>query len=170
LASGESIVIILLALHIGFIAVWAGAAAILSSVILPSLGRLSAGTRAEFSLATLPLFARFIAITSTGAVVAGILLFGFETRVATAYAPDSLGTAFIGAGAGLGLIAYILAIGVAYPTSNKIVKLLKQAKAGENAQGSPEIPRLQTRMRMVAGAVSGLLAITLILMVIGATV
>ena len=148
----DSILIILLSLHIGFIALWAGAA--------------------EFIIATLPLLGRFVVVASTGAVLVGIVLFGYETRIAPSLAPSSLGTIFIAAGAGVGLIAYALAIGVAYPTANKLVKALKQPKDGEKTESSipPNIPRMQARMRMAAGAVSGLLGITLVLMVIGAIV
>ena len=161
----DYIVIILLVLHITFIALWAGAAVILSSIVMPSLAKISAGSRAEFSLTTLPLFARFIAITSTGAVLAGVLLFFYETQVATSLAPSSSGVIFIVAGAGIGLIAYILAIGVSYPTANRVVGLLKST----DQQAKSEIPRLQARMSAAAGAVSGLLAVTLVLMVIGAS-
>jgi hypothetical protein len=168
----DSLLIILLALHIGFIALWAGAAVVISSIIIPSLGKISPGSRAEFIIATLPLLARFVAAVSTGAVLAGVVLFGYETRIAPSLAPSSLGTIFIEAGAVVGLIAYVLAIGVAFPTANRLVKMLKQPKEGEKTESSvpPEIPRLQARMRMTAGAVSGLLGITLVLMVIGAVV
>lgn len=165
----ETIVIILLVLHVGFIALWFGLASILSSIVIPSLGKISQSSKMEFLIAALPRFARFIVITSTGSVLAGILLFGYETRIATAFAPSPTGTLYIEAGAGLGFIAYILAIAVAYPTANRLTKALKQAVEKQDGASS-DIPRLQVRMRMTAGAIAGLLGLTLILMVIGATV
>jgi len=172
MSPAEIIVIILLVVHIAFIALWAGAAALTSSIILPSLSQITPTSRAEFIIAALPRLARFIVGVSTGAVIAGVILFGYETRVATGYAPSSLGTTFIAVGAIIGLISYGLALGVAYPTANKLVKVLKGAKDTDMSGSSipAEIPRLQVRMRMVAGASGGLLALALLLMVIGATV
>ncbi len=172
MSSAEIIVIILLVAHIAFIALWAGAAALTSSILFPSLAQISASSRAEFLIAALPRLARFTVGVATGAVVAGILLFGYETRVATGYAPSSLGTAFIAVGAIVGLISYALALGVVYPTANKLVKTLKSSKGEDQSTGAMPagIPQMQVRMRMTAGAVSGLLALALILMVIGATV
>ena len=168
----DVVLLILLVLHITFMALWIGTAALLSSILIPSLGKISAGSRAEFLIAVLPRLTRFIVGVSTGAVLAGILLYGYETRVTTAYAPSSMGTTFIEAGAVVGLISYVLAIGVAFPTANRLVKALQSSKDSGKAPGEmpADIPRMQVRMRMTSGAVSGLLALTLILMVIGATV
>jgi hypothetical protein len=166
----ESVVIILLALHIGFITLWTGAASILSMIILPSVGKLSPSSRAEFIIETVPRYARFIVANAIGAIIAGVLLFGYETRGSVGYAPSPLGTMIIEAGAGLGLIAFALAIGVAYPTANKLVRILKQASAADKQSNTADIPRLQGRMRMTAGATAGLLALTILLMVVGATV
>jgi hypothetical protein len=167
----DVILLILLVLHLTFMALWIGTAALLSSILIPSLGKISAGSRTEFLITVLPRLLRFVVGVSTGAVLAGILLFGYETRVATAYAPSSLGTIFIEAGAVVGVISYALAIGVAFPTANKLVKALKSSKdSGKTADIPADIPRLQMRMRMTSGAVSGLLVLTLLLMVIGATV
>jgi hypothetical protein len=167
----DIVFIVLLALHITFIALWAGAASILSSVIFPSLGKLSPSTRAEFIISTLPRIVRFVFGVATGALVAGVLLFGYEIRVATALAPSTLGTTFIAVGAVLGLIAYVLAIGVVYPTAYKLVKTLTQARDDKTGGPPPaELPKLQSRLRMTSGAIAGLLALVLILMVIGASV
>jgi hypothetical protein len=168
----DVILLILLVFHITFMALWIGTAALVSSILIPSLGKISAGSRTEFLIAVLPRLLRFVVAASTGAILAGILLFGYETRVATAYAPSSLGTSFIEAGALVGLISYALAIGVALPTASRLVKALKSSKDSDKTGGNmpADIPRLQMRMRMISGAVSGLLALTLILMVIGATV
>jgi len=170
LSIAESVVIILLALHIGFVALWVGAASILSMIILPSLGKLSPSARAEFIIATVPRYARFILANAIGAIIAGVLLFGYETRGSVGYAPSPLGTTIIEAGAGIGLIAFVLAVGVAYPTANKLVRMLKQANTGDKQTGDAEIPRLQVRMRMTAGATAGVLTLAIILMVVGATV
>ena len=164
----DVILIVLLALHITFIALWAGGATILSSIILPSIGKISPASRKEFIIGVVPRYARFIAATSIGAAIFGILLFGYETGVATVYAPSSTGIIFIEAGAIVGLIALVLALGVAYPTANRLVRTLKN----QTPESKPDesIPKMQARMRMTAGAVTGLLGITLVLMVIGATV
>jgi uncharacterized membrane protein len=172
MSPAEIIIIILLVFHIAFIALWAGAAALTSSIIFPSLSQISLTSRAEFIIAALPRLTRFIVGVSTGAVLAGVILFGYETREATGYAPSSLGTTFIAVGAIIGLISYVLALGVAYPTANKLVKALKGAKDTDKTSNSmpAEISRMQVRMRMVAGASSGLLGLAIVLMVIGAAV
>jgi len=172
MSPAEIVVIILLVLHIAFIALWLGAAALTSSIILPSLGQISLSSRGEFIIAALPRLSRFIVGVSTGAVLAGVILFGYETRVATGYAPSSLGTTFIAVGAIIGLISYVLALVAAYPTANKLVKALKGAKDSDKTGSSmpAEISKMQVRMRMVAGASGGLLGLALLLMVIGATV
>jgi uncharacterized membrane protein len=161
----DILVIVLLVLHVGFIAVWFGAAVILSMILLPSLAKISPSARAEFIAQTIPRYARFIAVASTASVVFGVLLFVYETRVETAFAPSSVGTLFIEGGAALGFLSFILAIGVAYPSSMNMVRLLKNQPGG-----NPMIPMLQRRIRRTAMTVSILLALTLVLMVIGATI
>jgi len=163
----DIIFVVLLVLHIGFIVVWAGAATLFSMIISPSLGRITPAARAEFVTATLPRYIRFIVASATGSILFGVLLFGYIFRSST-LAPSSSGLPLVEAGAALGLIAYIVAIGVVYPTANKLVKTIKQMPATEADQG--EIAQLQKRMRVGASSAAGILALTLILMVVGASI
>jgi uncharacterized membrane protein len=164
--------IVLLILHIGFIVTWFGGAALFTMIIAPSLAKIAPASRAEFVIATFPRYVRFIAVTATGSVVFGVLLFGYVTRSATSLAPSSSGLSLIEAGAVLGLLAYVIAVGVVYPSANKLVKTMKQISnsPGGASQSASEISQLQKRIRIGASSATGILALTLILMIVGASV
>ena len=168
----DVVFVVLLILHIAFIAIWAGAATLFSSIVAPALQKISPSSRAEFVIEILPRYTRFIVGTATGAIVVGVILYGYIIRVATSYAPSSSGLPFIEAGAVSGLIAYAIAVGVVYPTANKLVSKLKMmpkpAKAGDPSV--LEVARLQNRLRAGAGSAAGILALTLVLMVVGASI
>jgi uncharacterized membrane protein len=168
----DFIFLMLVILHIGFIVGWMGGGILFVSIINPAIAKISASSRAEFVLAVLPRYIRFVGFVSTGAVVAGVLLFLYITQVATSLAPSGSGLPFIVFGALLGLVALILATGVVIPTSNKLVQALRSASGGpQTGASSPAtvIAGMQKRLRASASSAVGLLAITLILMVIGAS-
>jgi hypothetical protein len=168
----DTVFIVLLILHIGFIVTWFGGAALFTMIIAPSLAKIAPASRADFVIATFPRYIRFIVATATGSVLFGVLLFGYVTRSATSLAPSSSGLSLIYAGAVLGLLAYIIAIGVVYPAANKLVKTMKQMSnsPGTATQSEPNIAQLQKRMRIGASSATGILALTLILMIVGASV
>ncbi|HXQ92202.1 MAG TPA: hypothetical protein VN739_04290 [Nitrososphaerales archaeon] len=167
----DIVFIAILILHIGFIVTWFGGAALFSMIIAPSLAKIAPAARAEFVIATLPRYIRFIAGSATGAIIFGVLLFGYISR-STTLAPSSSGLPLIEAGAVLGLLAYIIAMGVVYPTANKLVKTMKQMSSSTGAAGQSEsaIAQMQQRMRIGASAAAGILGLTLILMIVGASV
>ena len=168
----DTIFLILLILHIGFIVTWFGGAALFSMIIAPSLAKIAPASRAEFVIATLPRYMRFIALSAIGSVLFGVLLFGYVTRSAISLGPSSSGLPLIEAGAVLGLLAFILAMGVVYPAGNKLVKTMKQVSSSTAGASQSEsvISQLQKRMRIGASSAAGILAITLILMIVGASV
>jgi len=167
----DIIFLVLLILHIGFIVSWLGGALLFVSIITPTLAKISASSRIEFIVATLPRYIRFIGITATGSLVAGVLLFVYITRVATSLAPSESGFPFIGIGAAFGLAAVIVALGVVIPTGSKLVKLLKQMPASNESPSSmPKAAQLQKRLRTGASSAVGLLALTLILMIVGESI
>jgi uncharacterized membrane protein len=167
----DVVFIVLLVLHISFIVTWFGGAALFSTIIAPSIAKIAPAARTEFIIATLPRYVRFIAGSATGSIIFGVLLFGYISG-STSLAPSSSGLPLIEAGAVLGLIAFVIAIGVVYPTANKLVKTMKQManSAGAAGQSESNIPQLQKRMRIGASAVAVILGLTLILMIVGASV
>src|SRR5690348_10319258 len=111
----EALFLVLLIIHIGAIVAWMGGAALFVSVIIPSLSKMSPASRAEFIQSALPRYLRFITGSSILAILAGLILYGYITQIATAYAPSSSGSIFIQAGATLGLVVLIIALGVVVP-------------------------------------------------------
>jgi len=140
-------------------------------IIAPSLAKIAPTSRADFVIATFPRYIRFILITATGSVLFGVLLFGYIAG-SPSLAPSTSSLPLIYAGAVLGLLAYIIAIGVVYPTANKLVKTMKQMSnsPGGGGQSESNISQLQKRMRIGASSATGILALTLILMIVGASV
>ncbi len=140
-------------------------------IIAPSLAKIAPASRADFVIATFPRYIRFIVATATGSVLFGVLLFGYIAR-STSLAPSSSGLPLIYAGAVLGLLAYIVLIGIVYPSATKLVKTMKQMPSSPGGAGQSEsnILQLQKRMRIGASSATGILALTLILMIVGASV
>jgi uncharacterized membrane protein len=168
----EALFLVLLIVHIGAIVAWMGGAALFVSVIIPSLSKMSPASRAEFILSALPRYLRFITGSSILAIVAGLILYGYY--FATSSASGFPGLFYIQAGAVLGLIVLIIALGILVPTGRQLISLVKQ---GPKPQAEPaaqdpnldRVARLQRRMRMAGRLGVTLLGIALILMIIGAS-
>ena len=120
----------------------------------------------EFVITVLPRFLALITVSSVGAVSAGLILYGYITRIATALAPSRSGFPLIDAGAGFGLIALVIALGIVVPTGRKLVSTLinKPPSLGSEA------PKLPKRLRIAASSATGILFLALILMLIGASI
>ena len=144
------------------------------SVLAPSLRRMSPASRGEFVLSVLPGYMRFIGGSSIAAAVAGLALYAYITQVATSLAPSSSGLIYIQFGAVVTLIVLLIAFGVLIPTSRKLVATLKQsqkqAAPGADAATSAQVASLQKRLGMSARVGVLLLAVTLILMIVGASI
>jgi uncharacterized membrane protein len=169
----DALFLVLLVLHIGAIVAWMGGAALFVSVIIPSLSKMSPGSRAEFIQSALPRYLRFIMGSSILAILAGLILYGYITQTATSLAPSNTGTPYIQAGAILGLVVLILALGVLVPAGRKFIALTKQTSISSQSTDAPmgaQIASLQRRMGIAGRLGVALLGITLILMIIGASV
>jgi hypothetical protein len=169
----DIIFLVLLIIHVGFIVAWLGGAVLFVSIITPALAKISASSRIEFTVATLPRYVRFIGVAATGSVVAGVLLLLYISGVATSLAPSGSGFPFIGVGALFGLAALVIATGVVIPAGNKLVRVLKSISTNTTNQiPSPmsEALGLQKRLRTGAILAVALLSVTLILMIIGANI
>src|SRR5256884_1825949 len=95
-------------------------------------------------------------------------------QFATSPAPSNPGSIFIPVGEVVTIIVLLIAFGVLIPTSQKLVALLKQsqkqAAPGGDAAMTTQVGNLQKRLGMAARLGVLLLAATLILMIVGASV
>jgi uncharacterized membrane protein len=165
----DVIYLVLLILHVGFITAWLGGGVLFISIITPGLAKISASSRKEFIVAVLPRYIRFLGLVSGGAVVAGVLLLVYITQIATSLAPSASGSLFISVGALIGLAALIVATAVVIPTGNRLVAALSDSSTSDAPKQSI-IPMLQKRLRTGAGLTVGLLVVTLVLMIVGASI
>jgi uncharacterized membrane protein len=170
----DVVFVVLLVLHVGSIVAWMGGATLFVSVLAPSLRKMSPASRGEFTLSVLPSYMRFIGGSSIAAAVAGIALYAYITKMGPPLAPSSLGLTYIQIGAVVTLIVLLIAFGVLIPTSRKLVELLKQSQkqvgSGADAAMSAQVASLQKRLGMAARLGVFLLALTFILMIVGASI
>jgi uncharacterized membrane protein len=168
----DAVFLILLILHVGSIIAWMGGATLFVSVLAPALRKMSPASRSEFILSALPQYMRFIGGSSIAAAVAGLALYAYITQVATSLEPSGSGTIYIQVGAVVTLIVLLIAFVVLIPTSRKLVQLLKQSQTAPGADSaiSAQVGSLQKRLGMAARLGVLLLAVTFILMVVGASI
>jgi uncharacterized membrane protein len=164
----DPVFIVLLVLHVGAVVAWMGGAALFVSVIMPSLSKISPSSRGEFIQSALPRYIQFSAGSAVLAIIAGLALYGYATQAGPPLAPTSQGSPYIQAGAILGLIVLIIALGIMVPSGRKFVALTKQPIGPQDPKAA-QIAGLQKRMGIAARLGLALLGITLILMVIGAS-
>ncbi len=170
----DAVFLVLLVLHVGSIVAWMGGATLFVSIVSPSLRRMSPTSRSEFVLSTLPPYMRFIGGSSIVSVIAGLALYAYITQVATSLAPTSSGLIYIQLGAVVSLVVLLIAFGVVIPTGRKLVSLLKQsqkqAAPDVDTSMSAQMASLQKRLAMGARLGVFLLTLTLILMIVGASI
>jgi uncharacterized membrane protein len=166
----DAVFVILLLLHVGSIVAWMGGATLFVSVLTPALRKMSPGSRGEFVVSVIPSYMRFIGGSSIAAAVAGLALYAYITQIATSLAPSGSGAIYIQIGAVVTLIVLVIAFGVLIPTSRKLVGLLKQAAPGGDSAISAQVGSLQKRLGMAARLGVFLLAVTFILMIVGANI
>ena len=163
----DIVFIALIAIHIIFAAVWLGAGLLFTMVIVPTLKKVEPGSRAEFLIFALARYVRLVIVSSSVGVLAGVALFAYFSRISGSLPPAKFD--LIAPGAILGLVAYLLVLGLVYPTSKKLVYALK-SKTSENETPYHQIPRLQGRLRASASLAVLLLVATLFLMVFGTNI
>ena len=170
----DAVFVVLLLLHVGSIVAWMGGATLFVSVLAPSLRKMSPASRGEFMMSALPQYMRFIGGSSIAAAVAGLALYAYITQMGPPLAPSSSGLPYIQIGAVVTLIVLLIAFGVLIPTSRKLVALLKQSQKqvtpGGDTATSAQVASLQKRLGMAARLGVLLLAVTFILMIVGASI
>ena len=170
----DVVFLVLLVAHVGSIVAWMGGAALFISVVTPSIRRMSPTSRNEFVLSVLPPYMRFIGGSSIISVTAGVALYAYITQIATSLAPTSSGLIYIQAGAVLGLVVLLLAFAVIIPTGRKLVRILKLGQKQPTPDVDPmaavQMASLQKRLAMGARIGVSLLTLTLVLMILGASI
>ena len=125
-------------------------------------------------MSVIPPYMRFIGGSSIAAAVAGLALYAYITQVATSLAPSGSGAIYIQIGAVVTLIVLLIAFGVLIPTSRKLVGLLKQSQkqavSDADSAVSAQVGSLQKRLGLAARLGVFLLAVTVILMIVGANI
>ncbi|MDA4125448.1 MAG: hypothetical protein OK438_08415 [Thaumarchaeota archaeon] len=152
------IIVILTYLHVASAIGWLGGAVLFISVVTPGLKTLSPPASLEFLVKVAPKVTRFFLGIATATIVFGLALF------------FSLAGSFPGngiyIGLSLGLIAYLIALGVTVPTFRKADRLAKEIMAGGQAGTAPaELAATMKRAGMAATIVVILLLLALIFMV-----
>jgi uncharacterized membrane protein len=166
----DAVFLVLLILHVGSIIAWMGGATLFVSVLTPALRKMSPASRGEFVVSVIPSYMRFIGGSSIVAAVAGLALYAYITQVATSLAPSASGGIYIQIGAVVTLIVLLIAFGVLIPTSRKLVGLFKQSAPGGDSIISAQVGSLQKRLGMAARLGVFLLAVTFVLMIVGANI
>ena len=154
----------LLVIHLGSIVAWMGAAALFVLVIAPSLGTMSPGARGEFVTSTLPRYFQFIQGSSLTAVSAGLGLYGYIILSNRALGDSN--QVSLQAGIGVALVALIVLYGMGLPAGRKMVALVKQMGKTPSADLAGQVAVQQRKASIAAKVGVGLLAITLVLMIL----
>jgi hypothetical protein len=160
---------VLLIWHVGSIVAWFGSGILFISVISPSLSKMSAPARGEFISMTLPKYLDFVTRVGASAVVAGVVLFAYDSSVPSEMLSNS-GFLSISIGALLGLVAYIAVVAIARPTGKKMAALVGQMAKSPSEGTTGEMASLHKRLTMGARLGIVFLSLALILMLVGANI
>ena len=160
---------IVLWLHVFSAIGWLGAAMVLAMVIGPGLQKLTPQSRGEFVVTVVPRYIRYSLAFAVLTLIFGIISVAvFTNGDFSMMSPSTTFGAYISAGALLAIVALVVGLGVAIPSANKMVKILKSTPAGTGAP-PPELKTASDRMRIGSTVSMALLVIVTILMVAGAT-
>jgi hypothetical protein len=148
-----------------------GAAFLFSSVLDPSLSSMEPGGRAEVLRKIIPRYTRYVVATSLTAVIFGVALYGYAFEYSKNL-PVGVALYLLQAGALVGLIALVVALGLVIPTARTISRMLNENKNGAVVpEGQTAVlSAMQSRVRMGTMTVTVLLFLVLVLMVVGASI
>jgi len=156
---------ILLWLHVFSAATWFGAVMLFAMVVGPTIGDFTPATSGEVVVKLLPKYLRFILICTVLTPILGLITaldssnWSFSVfSTSTSYGTD------LTAGAALSLLAWVVALGVVYPTGRRIVVITKEMVKNQSPQ-PPILPKLAMRLKISSGVGLALLVGILICMV-----
>jgi len=166
----QTLVIATLALfHILSTIGWMGTAMFVVMVMTPTMLKLSPSSRVELVLALFPRLIRYVSVFATLTIVFGALLaFATVGGSMAAFAPSNPWGFRISVGAGLTLLAFIVAVGVVIPTLRKIIVVVEGIKQNPKDKPLAEMASLQNRLKLSSMTVLALLTIILVFMVAAA--
>ena len=167
----QEIIALLTWLHIFSIVSWFGGALILTAVVEPVMAQFSPQTRGEMALKFFPRILRFIQISSTLAIVFGLLLaLGISDGNLSFFfsANTPLGLR-ITIGAIFGLIVYVFVWALLTPSVRKLGELTKQMQANPQQPPPAELKALQKKIRIGGPTAAILLSIAMAFMVAAVT-
>jgi len=160
-AAPDSVIAALTVLHIVSAMGWLGGVVFFLSAVGPGVKSFTPQASLEYLTKVGPRQVRFFAGVATSTIIFGLaLLFAaFGTDYTT-------WPGYIEAGFGLGLIAYLIAIGITIPTFRRLDKVAHQMMANpQPGPPPPEFIKLLRRGNMAAMAVAAVLLLTLVFMV-----
>ena len=152
---------VLLWLHIVGAVGWVGAAMVFGMIVGPSLPIFTPSTRGEFIVKVLPRYVRYVQVFTILTPLVGVALaLSLSNGSFSVFSPSTTFGIFLSAGAGLSVVAWILAFGVIGPAAGKLVRLtVEMAKSS----GPPPPDLLSASKKMRAGASVGLVVMMAIL-------
>jgi hypothetical protein len=147
-----------------------GAAFLFTLVLGPSIEKMAGGARSEFLIRTIPLYTMYVASISGTAIVLGVSLYGYAYSAKDL--PTGIALTLLQAGAGVGLVAFIIVMALVLPSARHLLRLLREAQVGtmQPAGRTDAIGQAQSRVRTGTASVLVLLILVLILMVVGSTI
>jgi uncharacterized membrane protein len=157
------LITVLMWFHIFSAVGWLGSVLVFRIVVTPIMPKFSAQTRAELVVKLFPTFVTGVVIfaASTG-------LFGILHLVASSIEEPphfSLILPWIGIGASIAVVVFLLALFVAYPSIKAMSRIILNMQAKKEQQPPPEFAKYQKRVAMVANVALILLLATLVFMV-----
>lgn len=156
----EAVISVLALLHIVSAVAWLGGVVFFLSAVSPGLRKMPPAASLEYLTKVGPRQVRFFAGVATGTIVFGLaLLFAAFGTDYTAW-PASIEVGF-----GLGLVAYLIAMGVTIPTFRKVEKVAHQMLAGPPGPPPPEFLKLMKRGNIAVMAVALILVLTAAFMI-----
>ena len=157
----DYVIAALTVLHIVSAMGWLGGVVFFLSAIGPGVRSFTPQASLEFLTKVGPKQLRFFAGVATSTIVFGLAL------LIAAFGTDySTWPGYIEVGFSLGLIAYLIAMGVTFPTFRKLDKVAHQMMANpQPGPPPPEFVKLLRRGNMAAMAVAAVLLLTVVFMV-----
>ena len=157
------LITVLMWFHIFSAVGWLGSVLVFRIVVTPLMPKFSAQTRGELVVKLFPKFVIGVLIFagSTG-------LFGILHLVASSIEEPphfSLILPWIGIGASIAVVVFLLALFVVYPSIKGMSRILLEMQAKNEQQPAPEFAKLQRRVATVANVAVILLPVVLAFMV-----
>jgi uncharacterized membrane protein len=160
---------ILLAIHIGSVIGWMGSSIFFTWAVIPSLDSLNSESKMNFLSDVMLRFSKFILVSSSTTIGAGIVLAGWVFSVNSPLLPTGAGFFSFLVSAVLAFVAFLVALTAIVAPANNLVQIFKRTK-NVGSQMDPEdiakVAQAEKMIRSGAKALSAILPFVMILMVL----